>query len=857
MNNANTPHLIKKGRTLMCKETTFFLTKKTLFHVCTIFFLISSSHIANIYSQTANTAWPMFRQNPQHTGNRNSKSDNEPKNVKEKYSPINTGIGFITDITSSPSIGKDGTLYIGSLAKNVFSIDPNVGKITGTFTTFNSVFSSPAVGRNENVYIGSWDGSMYELKFDGTKFNLLNFVQSGAEDFGHVSGVVIDGDTGNPIPNAGVTIGLRSAIADANGEFFVDNILQGDYTGIVAGGDNCERTFSITVCGFQREQRIGVLTLFSPTVAADGSLECPQLKELVFICSGRICSEEQTKIEFQRISQLPTDIPSRINLLTLNEDLFAEHGISCSPLIGFNNWVYWGAQNNRFYGWDLDLECIFFKQLEGPIVSSPAQSLDGSVYVITTNGFLYAFNPDFSEIFTQPFEANGDVESSPAIGIDGTIYFGSLDSNLYAVKPDGSLKWKFQTGGVIVSSPAIDEDGTIYIGSGDGNLYAVEDKGEGNPVKKWEFPAGSEIAGSSPSIGRDGDIYIGLGGEFPKFIAVTKEGNLKWCFSTENGITSTPAISEDGTIFVGSFDGNVYAFENDDDEAVGFSISGKVENINNGAGIADALVIITSATSGSVADVNCESLFSAKTQSGSDGSFSVNDVPAGKYLITASADGFISEDGSETITVPLQNQENSSITLNLVPEDNEFVKLDSLTIVKEVDVDTCFPLHIKFKSFVEVDPKDTPLDFFWDFGDNSVSNEKDPEHDYSTVNEKGFNVELRVQIAGTNISATANEVVKVKEPPCAKFIQSKTKIRRGETVIFEDVSIPSEGKIITGREWRFNFNKPLKNLGRNRSSQPLTNHTFYGVGDHSVSLFIQDGLGEDKVFGTVTVVNEF
>ena len=39
------------------------------------------------------------------------------------------------------------------------------------------------------------------------------------------------------------------------------------------------------------------------------------------------------------------------------------------------------------------------------------------------------------------------VESSPAIGSDGTVYVGSYDGYLYAIKPDGTLKWKFNNGG--------------------------------------------------------------------------------------------------------------------------------------------------------------------------------------------------------------------------------------------------------------------------------------------------------------------------------------------------------------------------------------------------------------------------
>jgi outer membrane protein assembly factor BamB len=66
------------------------------------------------------------------------------------------------------------------------------------------------------------------------------------------------------------------------------------------------------------------------------------------------------------------------------------------------------------------------------------------------------------------------VLSRPAIDTDGTIYVGSYDGKLYAVNPDGTMKWSFLTReGVGDSSPAIGGDGTIYVGSWDGKLYCV------------------------------------------------------------------------------------------------------------------------------------------------------------------------------------------------------------------------------------------------------------------------------------------------------------------------------------------------------------------------------------------------
>ena len=49
------------------------------------------------------------------------------------------------------------------------------------------------------------------------------------------------------------------------------------------------------------------------------------------------------------------------------------------------------------------------------------------------------------------FFTDGYWCSSPTIDADGTLYIGSDDGNLYALNPDGSKKWEFATGDYIAS----------------------------------------------------------------------------------------------------------------------------------------------------------------------------------------------------------------------------------------------------------------------------------------------------------------------------------------------------------------------------------------------------------------------
>ena len=83
------------------------------------------------------------------------------------------------------------------------------------------------------------------------------------------------------------------------------------------------------------------------------------------------------------------------------------------------------------------------------------------------------------------FETGHWVSSSPAIGSDGTVYVGSYDGKLYAINPNGTKNWEFVIGDDVRSSPAIGSDGTVYVGSDDGKLYAIKTDSKGLAKSPW------------------------------------------------------------------------------------------------------------------------------------------------------------------------------------------------------------------------------------------------------------------------------------------------------------------------------------------------------------------------------------
>lgn len=189
-------------------------------------------------------------------------------------------------------------------------------------------------------------------------------------------------------------------------------------------------------------------------------------------------------------------------------------------------------------------------QTQGYIESSPAIAGDGTIYIGSSDGKLYAISSSGSVRWT--YQTGSTIDSSPAIGSNGLVYVGSYDGGLYCIHPNGTLKWRFAAGGMIWSSPAIAADGTIYFGCMDSCLYAINPNGS----LKWKYKSGGTVW-SSPALDSEGNIYFGCGDA--KFYCIKPDGTLKWTFDTGSAIDSSPCVSKDGNIYFGSGDGYFYA----------------------------------------------------------------------------------------------------------------------------------------------------------------------------------------------------------------------------------------------------------------------------------------------------------
>lgn len=209
---------------------------------------------------------------------------------------------------------------------------------------------------------------------------------------------------------------------------------------------------------------------------------------------------------------------------------------------------------------------------KGLIESSPAVGPDGTVYIGSHDFHLYAFTP--AGILKWKFPTLGLIRSSPAIAMDGTIYVGSFDGNLYAIKPSGQIKWSYHTGERVLASPTIAPNNSILITSRDGVLHSVDDEGKLN----WKISLEGGVSVSSPTISPTGVVYQAT---YPGILyAVDLNGDILWQteFKGTRGIRTTPAVAEDGTIYLGARNGEFYAIHPDGSVKWNFKTNGDIRS---------------------------------------------------------------------------------------------------------------------------------------------------------------------------------------------------------------------------------------------------------------------------------------
>ncbi len=204
---------------------------------------------------------------------------------------------------------------------------------------------------------------------------------------------------------------------------------------------------------------------------------------------------------------------------------------------------------------------------------------DGTLFIGSVDGKIVAVNAsDGRRIWEAALETTAPpsggfgcaapptsvaIYGSPAVS-DNLVYIGGYTGKFYAFAPgEKEPRWVYPRDGTvgsqIVGGALVAQDKVIF-GAANGKVYALN-AATGASSNGWIFPSGNNRVGkiwSTPAY-LDGTIFIG---SFDKnlYALDIATGEKKWAFATQGAIAATP-VAYNGTVYIGSFDRNLYAID--------------------------------------------------------------------------------------------------------------------------------------------------------------------------------------------------------------------------------------------------------------------------------------------------------
>jgi len=363
---------------------------------------------------------------------------------------------FLTggSVYSSPAIGADGTIYVGSIDKKVYALEAN-GTKRWEFETGGAVYSSPAIGADGTIYIGSDDNKVYALEANGTK----------RWEF----------ETGDDV--------YSSPAIGADGTIYI--------------GSDDNKVYALNPDGTKKwEFETGDDVCSSPAIGADGTVYIGSNDNKVYALDGFTGLKKWEYVTGGDVLSAPAIDGDTVYIGSSNKYVYALNGGT-----GALKWQFYSSGSLRGAAVGID-GTIYFGA--GKTGETNAQDF-----------WVYALNPDGTKKWMSG--AGKSVSSIPAIGSDGILYIQSEDKRLYALDANGTKKWDYYAGDYranapLSSSPAIGPDGTVYFGTYSGRIYALNISSPGLSGPWPEFHQNNQNTGRN---GNSDSLSYGLTAHYP------------------------------------------------------------------------------------------------------------------------------------------------------------------------------------------------------------------------------------------------------------------------------------------------------------------------------------------------------
>ena len=311
-------------------------------------------------------------------------------------------------IYSSPAIGSDGTIYIGSKGDSkLYALNPN-GTQKWNYTTGKYIYGSPAIGPDGTIYIGSYDSKLYALNPNGTqKWNYTTgSIYYGSPAIGP-DGTIYVGSKDKNIYALNPSGTLKWSNCAGSGFYGAPAV---DSDGIIYIGCYDSKLYTFYPNGTLKwSYKTGGAIRGSPAIASDGT---------IYIGS-----------KDKNLYALNSDGTLKWKNATGDEIDYS------SPAIGVDGTVYIGSEDNYIYAFSSDGTLKWCYPTGNDIDGVAAIGADNTLYIGSLDKKLYAFQ-DEAIIPVANFTASPALGDSPL-----TVSFTDLSENYPT-----SWNWDFGDG---------------------------------------------------------------------------------------------------------------------------------------------------------------------------------------------------------------------------------------------------------------------------------------------------------------------------------------------------------------------------------------------------------------------------
>ena len=292
---------------------------------------------------------------------------------------------------------------------------------------------------------------------------------------------------------------------------------------------------------------------------------------------------------------------------TISNDFYKSPSIKHDIITNKIN-VFLSTDKGEIYGYDISNGNPLWPSINifDVSLSEIAIGDNNLIYCTSTNSFNVIDSSNGTLEWKYPIDLSGLTptvynNSTPIVDASNNVYFGARNHYLYAINgPQRLFKWRYQVGGEIQSMPIIDNNGNIFFGANDGKIYDLSGNSAPSPVAlpivqmymlnpqhtgqstytgpiaeptiiiSVPFVSGNLFVSPSISISNDGIMYLGSndGYVYALYSAtgltkwkkkVSNSANLDGFLTSPDSMYTTPALAEDGTIYIGSNEGYLYA----------------------------------------------------------------------------------------------------------------------------------------------------------------------------------------------------------------------------------------------------------------------------------------------------------